>query len=58
MANWASFKDSIYLKSAFKNIISNSVLTVEEKPVEFRITKNITNFQIKLIDRLIYCNKF
>ena len=34
LANWASIKDSIQLKSALKNVISNSVLTVEAKPVE------------------------
>ena len=48
MANRASIKDSIQLKSALKNI-SNSVLIVEVKPVKFKITKNITNFKIKLI---------
>ena len=31
----------------------NSALIVEAKPVKSRITKNITNFQIKLIRRLI-----
>ena len=50
----ASIKDSIELKSAFKNIVSNFVLIVEAKPV----TKNLTNFQMKLIHRFIYCNKF
>ena len=34
MADWASIKDSIKLKSAFQNIISNSVLIVETKPVK------------------------
>ena len=32
LANWASIKESIQLKSALKNIISNSVLIVEAKP--------------------------
>ena len=58
MANWISIKDPIQLKSAFKNINSNSVFIVEAKPVKPRITKNTTNFQIKLIRRLIYGNKF
>ena len=46
MANWASIKDSIQLKSASKNIISNSVLIVNAKPVKSRKTKNITDFQL------------
>ena len=46
MANWASINDLICLKSAFKNVISNYVLTVEEKPVKFKITKNTTHFKI------------
>ena len=58
MANWASINNSIFVKSAFKNIISNSVLIVEAKPVKSRITENVTNFQIKLICKLIYCYKF
>ena len=58
MAYGASIKDSIQPKSAFKNIISNSVLVVEAKQVKFRITENITSFQIKLIRRFIYVNQF
>ena len=34
LANWASTKESILLKSALKNVISNSVFTVEAKPVK------------------------
>ena len=34
LANWASIKESIQLKDALKNVISNSVLTVEAKPVK------------------------
>ena len=45
--------DSIQLKSALKNIISNSLSIVEAKPVKSGITENITTFQIKLICRLI-----
>ena len=58
LANWASIKDSIYLKSALKNFTSNSVLIVEAKAVKSWITENIANFQTKLISRLIYCNQF
>ena len=49
LANWESIKDSILLKRAFKNVMSNSVLIVEAKPVKPWITENIANFQIKLI---------
>ena len=55
LANWASIKDSIYKKKHFKNVISNSVLNVEAKPVKFWTTENTANFQIKLIRRVIYC---
>ena len=58
MVYGASIKDSILPKSVFKNIISNSLLIVEAKPVKSRITKDITTFQIKLIRRLIYVNQF
>ena len=58
MAYEASFKDSIWLKNAFENIISKSLLIVEAKLRKFRITKNITIFQIKLIRRLIYVSQF
>ena len=51
-------KSSIQLDSTFNNIISNSLLMVEENPVKSRITKNITAFQIRLIRRLIYVNHF
>ena len=34
LANWASIKESIQLKSALKNIVSNYVLIVEAKPVK------------------------
>ena len=54
----ASIKDSNQVKSAFKNIVSNSLLLVEAKPVKSRITKNITVFQIKLIRRSIYVDRF
>ena len=58
MAIGASIKDSIELKSAFKNLISNCPLIVEAKLVKSRITENITTFQIKLISRLIYISQF
>ena len=58
MPNGASIKDLVYLKSAFKNIISNFVLIVEVKSVKSRLNENITTFQIKLICKLTYCNKF
>ena len=45
-------------KTRIKNVISNSVLIVEAKPIKSWITENIANFQIKLIRRLIYYNKF
>ena len=45
-------------KKSIKNVISNFVLIVEAKPVKSGITENIANFQIKLICRLIYGNKF
>ena len=41
MAYGASSKDSIKLKSQVKNIISNSLLIVEAKPVKSRKTKNV-----------------
>ena len=56
LANWASIKESIQLKTALKNVISNAVLIVEAKRVKSWVTENIANFQIKVIRRLIYCN--
>ena len=58
LVKWASIKESIQLKSELKNILSNSVLLVEAKPVKSWITKYINNLQINLIRRLIYRNKF
>ena len=46
------------VKKRIKNVISNSVLTVEAKPVKSSINENIANFQIKLTREPIYCNKF
>ena len=57
MAYRASIKDSIQLKSAFKHIISNSLLIVEAKPVKSRITENLTTFQKKPIRKLFDVNQ-
>ena len=38
MAYAASIKDLIQLKSAFENIISNSLLIIQAKPVKSKIT--------------------
>ena len=58
MAYGTFIKDSIELKSAFENIISNSLLIVKAKPVKSRKSKNVTTFQVKVIRRLIYVNQF
>ena len=47
-----------FSQKAHSNILFQTLSFVEAKPLKSRITKSKTNFQIKLIRKLIYGNRF